>query len=559
MKPEDLLLQRAYAHLERTPNTVYMTQPLPGGRVEEYTRTRTFEEAKRIAAYLKSLSLPAGSRIAMLSKNCASFIIVDLAIWMAGHTSVAIFPTLDADSVGYILEHSESELIFVGKLDTYDDMAPGIPEDLARVAMPLAPDSARSHAHCTPWADLIAAHEPIDGDPVRGADDLAVIVYTSGSTGKPKGVMHSFKTMSVSTKGLQSVLSFGPEDRMLSYLPLAHVLERWLVECCSLYHGFTIYFANSLDTFIDDLNRAKPTLFVSVPRLWLKFQLGVQQKMPQSRLSMLLKVPVVNNIIRKKILGGLGLDHVRYAASGSAPIPAEVIQWYRDLGLELLEGYGMSENFAYSHASVPGRARVGYVGEPYPEVEAKISDDGEILVKSPGNMLGYYKEPELTAEAFTPDGFLRTGDRGEVDSQNRYKITGRVKELFKTSKGKYVAPAPIENIINNDPNVELSCVFGVGRPMACAVVVLSEDLRAKIGKAPDADITRKLESLLASVNAQVAHFEHLKFLAVASEPWTIENKHLTPTMKIKRSRIEESYDPLLDAWYDSHSKVLWQS
>ncbi len=558
--PDELLLQRAYHHAKTKPDTTYMVQPLSGGKVETYSWARTIDEAKRVAAYLNSLDLEPGSNIAMVSKNCASFIITELAIWMAGHVSVAIFPTLDADTVGYILEHCEAKLIFVGKLDVYDEMAPGIPDDMPRVIMPQAPDTAKDASDTTDWSTILKEHEPVEGEPVRDGDDLAIIVYTSGSTGKPKGVMHNFKAMSIASKGLGPVVGLSENDRMLSYLPLAHVLERWLVLSNSLYYGFKVFFAESLDTFVQDLQRAEPTIFVSVPRLWIKFQLGVQQKMPQKKLNRLLKIPILNNIVRKKILTGLGLQHVRYAASGSAPIPADLIQWYNDLGLELLEGYGMSENFAYSHASQPGRARVGYVGEAYPDVEAKISEEGEILVKSPSNMLGYYKMEEETKASFTEDGFLKTGDRGEVDEAGRFKITGRVKELFKTSKGKYVAPAPIENIINNHSAVELSCVFGIGRPTACAVVNLSEDVRAKIDQpGVREEIDAQLQELLKEVNAKVLGYEKLKFLAVAREPWTIENKLLTPTMKIKRSGIEETYEGYLDDWYESGKAVHWEA
>lgn len=559
-EPRNLLLERAHAHAAAKPDTTYMVQPVGGGRVETYSWARTMDEAKRLATYLQSLDLEPGSQIAMVSKNCASFIIADLAIWMAGHVSVAIYPTLDADSVSYILDHSEAKLLFVGKLDVYDEMLPGIPADLPKVAMPLAPDEASDAPNTTGWATLIADHQPIEGSPVRDADDLAIIVYTSGSTGKPKGVMHNFEGMSVAARNIGQTVDISENERMLSYLPLAHVMERCLVETASLLAGFQLFFAESIDTFVQDLQRAEPTIFISVPRLWLKFQLGVQKKMPQKKLDLFLKIPIFNNIVRKKILTGLGLQHVRYAASGSAPIPADVIQWYLDLGLELLEGYGMSENFALSHASRPGRARVGYVGEPFPEVEARISDEGEILVKSPANMIGYYKMEEATKETFTEDGFLKTGDRGEVDEAGRYRITGRVKELFKTSKGKYVAPAPIENIINNHPAVELSCVFGVGRPKACAVVNLAEDVRATIDRPGVRDrVDAQLAELLAEVNQKVLGYEKLEFLAVAKEPWTIESKHLTPTMKIKRSGIEATYEAYLDEWYESSGAVQWEA
>lgn len=550
----DLLLQRFYSHVNTRGDSVFLTQPVGGGLVTDYTFAQTFEQAAKMAAHLKGLDLPAQSQIAIISKNCAHFIMAELAIWMAGHVSVALYPTLNASTVSYILEHSESKLLFVGKLDTWDEIEKGVPEGLAQIAFPLAPPN-----DLPKWDDIVADLEPIEGQPTRNADDRSIIIYTSGSTGQPKGVLHSFQTISAPTASLAKTLNSSGEDRVLSYLPLAHAMDRWLSACLGLYIGHHIFFAESLTTFVDDLNRARPTLFVSVPRLWLKFQLGVFAKMPKSRLDFLLKVPIVNGIIKKKILGNLGLDNVRFAGSGSAPIPAELLAWYRNLGLELLEGYGMSENFNFSHLTMPGRGRAGYIGHAHPGVECKLSDEGEILVKSPGSMLGYFKQEDVTKEAFTEDGFLKTGDRGSMDEDGRLKITGRVKELFKTSKGKYVAPAPIENIINNNPNVELSLVGGSGHPLTHAVVQVAEDLLPKLGDAATRDrITASLDGLIDEINGQVEEFEKVGFIVVASSRWTIEDGQLTPTMKIRRSAIEDLYTGKLDDWYASGDRVIWE-
>jgi len=544
------VLERAY-HWERTtPDEVYLVQPMGGGVVRELTWKQALDEARRIAAYLKSLELPERSHVALFSKNSAWWILADLAIQMAGHVTIPLYPTLAPETIEQILAHSESKLIFVGKLDGYEAMAPGIPADLPRVGMPLAPDLP---ADVPTWDDLLAKHEPLPGEPARSPDELATIVYTSGSTGAPKGVMISFGTMFTAAKGVSDYLELSPDDRMLSYLPLAHVMERWLVECCSLTVGMKLYFAESLDTFVEDLRRASPTLFLSVPRLWLKFQQGVLAKMPAKKLRRLLRIPILSRIVRKKILRGLGLENVRFAGSGSAPIPPELIGWYRDLGLELLEGYGMSENFAYSHCSRPGAARVGYVGNPYPDVEHRISEEGEVLVKSAGNMMGYYKEPELTEAAFTEDGFLKTGDRGEIDEQGRLRITGRVKELFKTSKGKYVAPAPIENALVTHDVVEQACVTGSGYPQPHAVCMLGE---GAAGMAQE-DLTAAIAAHVEAVNARLDHHEKLAFVAVTRDSWQIENGFLTPTMKMKRNVIEDTYGPLADGWYGAKTTVVW--
>lgn len=346
---------------------------------------------------------------------------------------------------------------------------------------------------------------------------------------------------------------------MLSYLPLAHVFERAAIEGASLFNGCHVFFAESLDTFVADLQRAKPTIFHSVPRLWLKFQLGVFQKMPPNRLAFLLKIPFLNNVIRKKVLGGLGLDQCRLAVSGSAPIPPEVIHWYRTLGLELLEGYAMSENFCYSHFTRPSEVKPGFVGRAVDGVDVKLSEAGEVLVKSPCSMIGYYREPEMTRDSFTDDGYLKTGDRGEIDADGVLRITGRVKELFKTSKGKYVAPAPVENLINSDDDVELSCVMGSGQPQPFALVQLNETWRAKQSESStQSELEPKLESLLSRVNDEIAHHERLAFFAIVSDGWQIENGLLTPTMKIKRGAIEDRYADHIEGWYEKKQKIVWE-
>jgi long-subunit acyl-CoA synthetase (AMP-forming) len=370
--------------------------------------------------------------------------------------------------------------------------------------------------------------------------------------------MHSFERASAATRGIVDRIKFKEGDRALSYLPLAHIFERAYIECVSMMAGAgRIYFAESLETFVADLKRARPTLFLSVPRLWLKFQQGVFAKMPPQRLDLLLKLPVIKGVIGKKVLTGLGLDQVRLAGSGSAPIPAELISWYRKLGLNLMEGYAMTEDFAFSHLSSEQYNAPGFVGVPYPGVEVKISEEGEILIRSPGAMVGYYKRPDLDAEVFTFDGFFRTGDKGERQANGLLKITGRVKELFKTAKGKYVSPAPIENKLNEHPLIELSCVSGVGQPAAYALVLLSEDVRKKLDESAKPRIEKELAEWLDKVNQGLSGYEQLQMLVVVKEPWSIEKGTLTPTMKLKRARIEQDVAPHLDAWYGAKKPVLW--
>jgi long-chain acyl-CoA synthetase len=272
----------------------------------------------------------------------------------------------------------------------------------------------------------------------------------------------------------------------------------------------------------------------------------------------LLADPAKAPFVRQKVLAGIGLDQCTQARSGSAPISGELIHWYRRLGLNLLEGYGMTEDFCVSHRCTEKESEVGYVGVAYPSVQARIAEDGEILVKSPGQLAGYYKRPDLDAEAFTADGFFHTGDLGEYTERGLLKVTGRKKELFKTAKGKFVAPAPIENLLNTHPMVELSMVSGVGQTAAYAMVVIDETLRPRLQEpALREQVQAELTELLHRVNEGLAKHEQLQMLVVAREPWSIDNGCLTPTMKIKRSRIEAGVADRLDGWYATPAAVVW--
>jgi long-chain acyl-CoA synthetase len=555
---QKLMLDYVFEHEANHADTVYLTQPTGGGQVVDYTWQQMMDQSRRMATHLKAQGFEPGVRIAILSKNCAHFIMAELAIWLAGGTTVAIFPTETAETVRYVLEHSGASLLFVGKLDTWEQQQPGVPAGMPCISFPLAPKNSFQT-----WDAITANTAPLTGKVQRPGSDIAILMYTSGSTGQPKGVMHNFERITRASEGMvkdvTERMAGRAENRCLSYLPLAHVFERAWVEGASLVDGKThVYFADSLDTFLQDLNRARPTTFISVPRLWLKFQQGVFSKMPPKKLDLLLSIPILRGIVGRKILKGLGLDQAVLAGSGSAPIPAELITWYRRLGLNLYEGYAMTEDFAYSHNSTPAINAPGCVGVPLPGVQVRISEAGEILIKSPGQMVGYYKRPDLDAEVFTDDGYFCTGDQGERRADGLLKITGRVKELFKTSKGKYVAPAPIENRLNAHALIETSLVSGVGQPSAYAMVVLAEHLRPKQGDAAfRLDAEAQLTELLKEINSQLADYEKLQMIVIAKEPWTIENGSLTPTMKIKRNRIEKDVSGLVEGWYAGRAKVQW--
>jgi long-subunit acyl-CoA synthetase (AMP-forming) len=536
----------------RHPNKRYLVQPLGGGRVEELSWSEVGEQARRAASWLRGHDLPQGSRVAIISKNCAHWIIADLAIWMAGHVSVPLYPNLTADSARQVLEHSESALAFIGKLDDWPAMAGGVPQGVATIALPIHPEGEFDYS----WADLQAS-SPIRDTPKGAPDQLATIIYTSGTTGTPKGVMHNFSNFAFAANHGMDLFGTGEDDRLLSYLPLCHVAERMFVEMASIYAGQTVFFAESLDTFLDDLRRARPTAIFGVPRIWTKFQMGVYAKMPAQKLDRLLRLPIIGRMVGRKVLAGLGLDAVRYALCGAAPVPGALLDWYKRLGLDVLEVYGMTENCGYSHVCRSGKQKPGWIGQNSPGVEVRISEEGEVLVRSGATMQGYFKDLEKTAETITADGYLRTGDKGEQDADGNLRLTGRIKEIFKTSKGKYVAPAPIENRLAVHPRIEQVCVVGDGLPQPMALCVLSEVGRQEAANSARSELEVSLRSLLEEVNGDLDKHERLLGLVLVKEVWAVDNGFLTPTLKIKRNIVEDAYGKRFPEWLERREAVVW--
>ena len=557
--PDLLALQRLYHWESTAPQRVALTQPMGNGVVQDYTWGQVADQARRMAAYLQSQGWEPGSRVAILSKNCAWWMMSDLAIWLAGYVSVPLYPTLAPETIRQILSHSGAKACFVGKLDGWEGMKPGVPTDMPCISYPLSPrDAITAYPG---WDAICSQTSPLQGNPVRDGDELCTLIYTSGTTGMPKGVMHSFANFAWALdKGLGRIPLTG-NDRMLSYLPLAHVVERMLVEHGWLRTGMHVFFAESLDTFAADLQRARPTIFFSVPRLWVKFQQGIHAKMPPAKLNRLLGIPILGGIVRKKVKKALGLDQCKFAAGGAAPMPLALMQWYSQLGLNINEGYGMTENLALSHITEPGKNQQGTVGPTYAGVQHRLDPQtGEVQMLSQALMQGYYKEPEKSREAFTEDGWLRTGDKGTIDKQGLLRITGRVKDLFKTGKGKYVAPAPIEDKLVMHEAVEACVVTGANLGQPLGIVMLGAEAVARVSG--DAAARSELETSLAAhlkgINATLDPHEQLQCIVVVTTAWTVDNDVITPTFKVKRNRIEDLYARHYEAWEASGKKVIWQ-
>ena len=533
-------LEMLYKWEQEKPNEIYLSQPIDG-TWHNWTWKEFGIEVRKMANYLKSLDLPKDSKVALLSKNCAHWMMTDMAIMMSGHISVPLYPNLNAETLGKILTHSESKLLFVGKLDNFNDMKPGVPSDMDCITFPFyAEDYQR-------WDDLTKEIEPMQENVIRDSNELATIIYTSGTTGDPKGVMHKFYNFSFATTNAVQALAL-KDEAFFSYLPLCHIAERLLVQMGSLYSGGRAYFAESLDTFAANLEEASPTVFLGVPRIWTKFQQGILTKLPQNKLNILLSIPLISSLIKKKIKKGLGLNNARNIFTGAAPTPVALIKWFSRLGINIQEAYAMTENTCYSHVSYSNNINIGYVGQALPKCDVKLSGKNEILIKHDALMDGYYKMEEETKNTII-EGWLHTGDEGEIDENGFLKITGRVKDLFKTSKGKYVAPSPIEMKLSANKDIEQVCVVGTEIPQSIAIIVLSERGR---NKSKD-NLINSLTRTLDIVNPKLDSHERIHNFVVVKEDWTVENKLLTPTMKIKRNAIENLYKENYSSWYEGET------
>ena len=533
----------------------FLRQPF-GDRWETTTYKDAGQQARKLATGLRSLGLRDKAHIAIVSKNCREWIIADLAIMMAGYVSVPLYPTLTADQISEVLEIGDVDAVFIGKLEVWDKMKAGIPVDMPVIRFPHYDGNSKIDIGSS-WDEFMNAHEPLEGEPEPGMDDIWTIVFTSGTTGTPKGVV--LKNSAVdSTSGIIDTvnplkLSTAGDNFFFSYLPLNHIAERVVVEVNSLKYGGTISFSESLARFAKNLSDSRPTAFFAVPRIWTKFQLGVLSKMPQKKLDRLLSIPIVSSMVKRKIQKTLGLDRVRVSLTGAAPCPQPLLDWYNRLGIFISEGYGMTENCAICTIRREGYSKPNSVGMVYPGSELKIDEEtGEILHKAPWIMHGYYKDPDKTAETIR-DGWLHTGDQGKIDEDGFLFITGRVKDTFKTAKGQFIVPSPIEWKFGTNSDIEQICVAGIGCPQPLALVVPSE-----LGYAKSEDeLKTSLNGSLDSVNNQLPNYKRISTIVVMNDPWSVENGLLTPTLKVKRNALHQQYKDQFLSWHEDQSQVVW--
>jgi long-chain acyl-CoA synthetase len=537
----------AFLHWESAnPDKVFLRQPVDGIWMEQ-TYRQAGTAARKVANVLSRL-LPAGSKVAILSKNCAEWLIADLAIMMANHISVPIYPTLSAESIKPLLIHSESKLIFIGKLDAFETQRAGIPDSLTKISF-----DAYGVDEGLRLSNLIEQEHEIPDFSAPAPESLATIMYSSGTTGTPKGVMLTHGAFGFVGEKVAKHLGIVKPERFFSYLPLSHIAERALMEMVVFASGSAISFTESLEKFAQNLQQEQPTIFGGVPRIYSKFQEGVLRKIPEKKLRKLLSIPLVNTLIKKSIQKKLGLSKARVIVSGAAPTPITLLYWFKSLGITVREIYGMTENTAFSHANFR-KVKIGTVGEPWPETECRLNDDGEILLRHPALMTGYFKDAETTSSVFTSDGFLKTGDKGEIDEDGFLTITGRVKDQFKTDKAKFIGPAQIELKILSNTDIEQACVVGIGLPQPIALVVPSAIGLAK----PRDEFKDSLTDTLSRVNETLESYERLQKIVVMKDSWSIDNGMLTPSLKLKRAELEKKNLPYYSLWFKDADDILWQ-
>lgn len=539
----------AFLHWEQVaPDRIFLNQPIDG-KMLRFSFKDVGNQARRMAYYLKHLGFEERSHIALISKNCAHWVMADLAIMMAGYISIPIYPTLDAKSIKHILKHSESKTIIAGKLDDFIGQYEGM-KDLSIIGVELyGVDKGTS------WESIIDTTEAITNSEIfePELDDLHTIIYTSGTTGDPKGVMHTVGNFMESAAGLMPMMQLNEKSKLFSYLPMAHVAER-LGETMSIIAGAEITYPESLDTFAQDLERAQPTAFFGVPRIYAKFQEKVLEKVPQKKLNTLLKVPILKGIIRKKLQTKLGLRHAKVIGSAAAPISVELINWYKSLGIHILQLYGMTEDCCVSHANLPGANKIGTVGRAHDTVKIKFSPEGEILIKNNCLFKGYFKNEAKTNEVFDSEGFFKTGDKGEYDHDGYLTIIGRAKDEFKTDKGKYVSPSYLELELSKNPSIETICVVGTGIPQPIALITLSE-----VGLHQSKEqLSESLIASLEEVNPKFEKHEKMEKVVVMKEAWTIDNGLITPSLKVRRNAIEKLHQPYYKTWFATEEKVIFE-
>ncbi len=567
------------------------------GQWHELTFKETVDWAEKVSAGLASLGVKKGDRVALISANRVEWAITDFATMALGALLVPIYPSLLSDQVAYILNDSEAKVVITADIIQIEKVNE-VKDQLkfARHFFVFDPPEAMQE----PWQSFAQLAEKGEAflkehpDYVQNEikkvkpEDWATIIYTSGTTGEPKGAVLTHSNFLSNVEGSISVLDIYPEDVFLSFLPLSHVLERMAGHFISMYLGATVAYAESIDTVAENMGEIRPSIMISVPRLYEKIYARVLESVemgPSSKrkifywamkvgkdyvnrimnkqsipLTLSLKYKIANKLVFSKLKERVG-GRIRFFVSGGAPLSAEIAEFFTAAGLIILEGYGLTETSPVITVNLLDNFKFGTVGLPLPNVEVKIAEDGEILTRGPHVMVGYYKKEADTKEAIDGEGWFHTGDIGVIDNDGFLKITDRKKNIIVTSGGKNIAPAPIENALTMTQYIEQAVVIGDKRKFCTAVIVPSLEAVKNWAKEQGKEIETyedmlKLDGLrdllrneIEKVNETLARYETIKNFIIAREPFSIESGELTPSLKTKRRVIEEKYKEEIEKMY----------
>jgi len=561
-------------------------------RWHSYRWQDVFQVVNSLAAGLEQTNIKKGDRIAIMSETRPEWFLSDLAIMALGAVTVPIYPNLQTDDVSFILEDSDSRILILEDLEQYNRWLEIKAKHKDVRVVVIDPDGLPSSEDWISWAsylekgrrDLINLKEKL----IHLADqielkDMATVPYTSGTTGQPKGVVLTHEQLVSELNDVFRIMPVTNKDSTLTFLPFAHILGR--VEAWgAVVAGYTLAFAESIDRLKFNLQEVNPTFLIAVPRIFEKLYSAIisqaagnpikkiiferalavgklyAQKIREGQpipLTLTLEYRAHDELVFKQIREKLG-GHLRFAVSGGAPLAAEIAEFFHGIGILIFEGYGLTETTAGICFNHPFKYRFGTVGTPLDNVQLKINDDGEVLVKSPKVMKEYFKNPQATSEAFH-EGFLKTGDIGEIDKDGFLKLTDRKKDLIKTAGGKYVAPQKLENLLKLNPLVSQVLIHGDQKPYIVALITVNKLAAEEMAKQrqlkdmtfekliESREVVTQIKNAVAEANSHLASFESIKKFQILPTDFTIESGELTPSLKVKRKVVESKFKALIDA------------
>jgi long-chain acyl-CoA synthetase len=591
----DILLDRFKQHAQRLADQPALySQDAPGGRWKPLTWRQYWDQANAFAASLLALGYEPGASLAIMGNNCPQWVIADVGALLARAIPAGIYQTSTPEQIAYILNHSEARVFVVEELSMWQRLAP-VHDQLSHVERVVLMRGEGQGGIVTTMADFIK-----EGTGHRAAvdahfdevteDDIATIIYTSGTTGHPKGAMLSHKNlMWTATTAAEVVGGLGPQDSMVSYLPLSHIAEQMFTIHGPMTGGTPVWFCDDMKRLKEVLLAGRPTVFLGVPRVWEKFKAGLEGKLGEAQGAKAKIVgwargvgaragahrydsgaptgllgaqeAIARKLFFSKLRAQLGLDRLRVAIVGAAPIGRDVIEFFVSCGIPIHEVYGQSEGSGPTtfNRPQPGWTRLGTVGRPIPGVTVKIAPDGEIMAKGPNVFVGYYKNPEATAETLV-DGWLMTGDVGEFDEAGFLKITDRKKELIITAGGKNVSPQNIEKLLRAIPGIGNAATIGDNRRFMSALLTLDPERAPQVARehgwpdAPDAlavhpPFLKWLGEQVEAANGQLARYESIRKWHLLAEDFSVDGGELTPTQKLKRRVVESKYRDLIEGFY----------